>query len=204
MTERQSDRVAGVILAAGSGSRMGTFPKVLLELDGEPLLQHVIGSAMESQLAELHVVLGYESARVLEKMPEYSPAQITVNPDFEQGQSTSVKAGFRSISSSMNAGMVLLGDQPGIPSKLINQLISAYTLERPLLVIPRYNGKRGNPVIIDRLLFGEIEALKGDIGARALFEAHHDDVRYVDFPFPAPLDIDTPADLEARRRELGA
>ena len=197
-------RVAGVILAAGSGSRMGTFPKVLLELDGKPLLQHVIEQAMGSQLAEVHVVLGYENVRVLELIPENSPVQITVNPDYEQGQSTSVKAGFRSISSSMSAGMVLLGDQPGISSGLIDQMIRAHALERPSLVIPRYNGQRGNPVIIDRSLFGEIEALNGDTGARALFTAHHHDVRYVDFPFPAPPDIDTPADLEARRRELGA
>ncbi|CAN5516851.1 hypothetical protein BH23CHL4_BH23CHL4_06700 [soil metagenome] len=203
MHPEQSAQVAGVILAAGQGSRMGSFPKQLLELKGKWLLQHAIDHALRSLLDELVIVLGYEYAQVRELIWEGWHGQIVVNPHYTEGQSGSVQAGIRTVSASMNAAMMLLGDQPGVTTDIIDQLVDVYTRKRPLLVVPRYNSKRGNPVIIDRSLFAEIENLTGDTGAKSLLDAHASEIEYLDFPFPAPRDIDTHDDLEFVKRELG-
>jgi molybdenum cofactor cytidylyltransferase len=189
-------RVAGIVLAAGRGSRMGASPKQLLMLDGKFLIQHVIDSAKESQLGQLVIVLGHEHLKVRELIDEGRYGEIIVNPHYQQGQSTSIRKGIHSISPSMDAAMILLGDQPGITSAMIDQLIDAYGSKKSPLVVPRYNGKRGNPVIIDRSLFAEIDELTGDTGARALFDKHSAEIEYVNFDFRAPPDIDTMDDYE--------
>ncbi len=178
---------------------MGAFPKQLLELHGKMILQHVIDSARQSQLVELTVVLGYQAATVRELIDEGPHARIIFNPRFQEGQSTSVRAGVRSISSTIDAAMILLGDQPGVTAPMIDQLIDFYAQRRPLLAVPCYSGKRGNPVIIDRSLFVEIQQLTGDTGAKSLFEKHLSGTEFLDFDMPSPPDIDTTEDYEAAK-----
>lgn len=181
---------------------MGSFPKQLLLLNGKWLLQHVIDNALDSNLGDLVIVLGHEFAQVRELIFEGMHGQVILNPHYRKGQSTSVRAGISSVAQSMDAAMVLLGDQPGVTSAVIDHMIDAYAHRRSALVVPRYAGQPGNPVIIDRSLFPEIRDLKGDAGAKPLFQKHASETEYVDFDFPAPPDIDTHDDLESMKAML--
>jgi molybdenum cofactor cytidylyltransferase len=91
----------------------------------------------------------------------------------------------------------VLADQPFLKHETINRLIAEYREKKPEIIVPTYNGSRGNPVLLDRSVFDELGALKGDIGCRAIFQAHKEGILKVPVPDAGVLlDLDTPADVE--------
>lgn len=184
--------VSGIILAAGRSSRLGR-PKQLLQLGGEPLLRHVIRRALSSRLNELIVVLGYEAEQIAQAVGALGQ-RMAVNADYAEGQSTSVRAGLAAIDPRADAVMFLLGDQPGIESSVIDQLIERFEAAGSLIVQPAYEGHPGNPVLFARSLFPELATVTGDEGARSLIRRYQRDVTLVPVNCPAPRDIDTEDD----------
>ena len=89
---------------------------------------------------------------------------------------------------------MLLGDQPGVSSEIINTVVRVWRERTAPIVIPVWNGERGNPVIFARSIFPEIRALHGDTGARAIFKTHESDIAVVEFDLTMPPDVDTPED----------
>ncbi|MCD4720195.1 MAG: nucleotidyltransferase family protein [Desulfobacula sp.] len=190
-----TQKIAGVILAAGSASRMGKT-KQLLPFGKNTLLGQVVQNAGESTLHEIIVVLGH-CADEIEKVIDFSGAKVVRNTAYSKGQSTSLIKGLENVSSICDAAIFLLGDQPLVTAAIINRLIDAFETSNTPIVIPYCNGKRGNPVIIATSLFYRLKSLSGDTGPRVLFDEFKDSILKVSVPDEAILiDVDTKDDYE--------
>jgi molybdenum cofactor cytidylyltransferase len=196
-------RVAAIVLAAGRSTRMGGPNKLLEQISGKPLVRIAAEEALASRARPVVVVSGHERAR-LEAALAGLPVRLVHNPDYAQGLSTSVKAGLAALPPEAEAAVVCLGDMPQVTSALIDRLIAAFDPERnALVVLPTFNGKRGNPVLWSRRFFPELMALEGDVGARHLIGAYPEVVIEVPVENAAAMvDIDTPDALRAAKAEM--
>jgi len=190
-----STKIAGIILAAGTSSRLGQ-PKQLLTYKGKTLLNWVIEVAIQSSLSQIILVLGHK-ADDIQKTIIYPNISILHNPQYHQGQSSSIRHGIKALDPLIDAAMFLLGDQPMIKLETINTLIAAYGKEKSLIVMPTFQGKRGNPVIFDRRFFPQLKTLSGDSGGRVLFDENVDQILMVEVDDPGILmDVDSFEDYE--------
>ena len=186
-----SDRAptAALILAAGLGTRFGGR-KLLAAIDGRPMLQHVLDLAADAGLRRVVVVLGND-ADELEAACSWRDELRVRNPTPENGLAGSVALGVKTLSRLKSDRVaVLMGDQPFLTQEQLKSLLYA----RGQIVVPRYDGKPGNPVILDRSVWPLARSLRGDRGFSQLFAAYGNLVTYVDVPGTNP-DIDTRADL---------
>jgi molybdenum cofactor cytidylyltransferase len=189
--------VAGIILAAGSSSRMGRN-KLLLELDGKPILCHAVDQALGAGLSEIVVVTGHQASKVRAALGN-RPVKVIEAREHRLGMSASLKAGIRALSPKAEAALVMLGDMPQVSAALIRRLIGAYNpTESRSIVLPTVAGKRGNPVLFDQRYFAEMLAVEGDVGARHLIGAHDDQVAEVAVEDAGIFtDVDTPEAYDA-------
>jgi molybdenum cofactor cytidylyltransferase len=183
--------IGAVVLAAGEGSRFGG-PKQLAELDGRPLLEHVlITLAAVPELERTVVVLGARADEVRAAVDMHG-ADVTVADDWEEGQAASLRAGLAALDD-VDGAMILLGDQPGITPAAIAAVLVHFDGTRALRAV--YDGEPGHPVVLQRQLVKEALNLRGDSGARELLEASG--VRRIEVGHLCePADVDTPADLD--------
>ncbi len=195
--------VAAVILAAGSSSRMGQA-KPLMPLMDKPLLAHVLDAVRASNVREIVVVLGADSDRI-QRAIRLDGTRVVVHAGYRDGMSSSIQTGVRAASPLAEAFLIVLGDQPLVAPATIDALVARRREVQARAVVPTFRGTRGNPVLLDRTLAGEIEAVRGDVGCRGVLEAHADEV--VELPVGDPgvlLDVDTPQDLQALEAALRA
>jgi molybdenum cofactor cytidylyltransferase len=188
----EKQRVAGVVLAAGSSSRMGR-PKALLPYRGKPLLQHVIDLAAPA-FAEVIVVLGHGAAEIRAALSLPPHARAVLNPDFGSGQASSLRTGLAAAGTDAAAAIVLMGDQPGIRADAIRRVFNEHERSGAPVVRVTYAGIPGHPVLLDREVWPELAAASGDVGARDWIKRHPDRVATVALPFPPPLEVDTEED----------
>jgi molybdenum cofactor cytidylyltransferase len=144
-------RVAAVVLAAGGSKRFGR-PKQLLSWEGDTLLGHVVDVALASGAEPVVVVLGHQADACRAALGG-RPVQVVVNPDWAQGQSTSVRAGLAALPANVSGALFPLVDQPGVTPDLTNALIKRHQATLAPVVWPEYQGRRGNPVLFDRDIF---------------------------------------------------
>jgi len=184
--------VAAIILAAGRSSRMGRN-KLLLDLEGKPILCHAVDQALGAGLSEIVVVSGHQASKVRAALGE-RPVKVIEAREHRLGMSASLKAGIRALGPKVDAVLVMLGDMPQVSAPLIQHLIAAYNpLEGRSIVVPTLDGKRGNPVLFDRRYFQEMLELEGDVGARHLIGTHDDHVAELSVDDAAVFtDVDTP------------
>ena len=164
------EHVAGVLLAAGQGTRFGG-DKLVARLDGEPLVRHAAAMLVRAGVRELVVVVGPDSgsiegalSEVLECGP-HSPvhARIVVNPHAAKGLGTSVAAGIGALGPPVEAALVALGDQPRVPDEVPRALLAAWRGTGAPIVAPRYQGGvRGNPVLFDATGKPRLDLYMGD------------------------------------------
>ena len=196
MTE--GSRIAAVVLAAGASTRMGTA-KQLLQIDGRPLVQHVLDNVQRSRVGEIILVLGH-SAEVIQRELKLEGAKVVLNENFLQGMGTSLKSGLAAVNSEVQAALIILADQPFVRPETLDQLIAEHERTRAQIVIPTYRGFRGNPVLLDRSVFPEVMGLSGDIGCRAIFGEHQDGIVKLEVgDVGILLDIDQKSDYESFR-----
>jgi len=195
--------VAAIVLAAGRSTRMGGPNKLLETISGKPLVRIAAEQALSSRASPVVVVSGHERARVEAALAGLD-VRLVHNPDYPQGLSTSVRAGLAALPPESEAAIVCLGDMPQVTSALIDRLIAAFDPERnALVVLPTFDGKRGNPVLWSRRFFPELMALEGDVGARHLIGAYPEVVTEVPVENAAAMaDIDTPDALRAAKAEM--
>jgi molybdenum cofactor cytidylyltransferase len=193
-------RIAALVLAAGKSSRMGSN-KLLEEVGGKPMAAWAVEAAREAGCSEILVVTGRERDAV-EAALKAKDVRFVHNPAYDEGLSSSLKAGIAALSEDSDAAVVLLGDMPKLRADHLEALIAAYAPNAGgAICVPSYKGKRGNPVLFDRRYFPEIQTLAGDSGARALIAEHADAVAEVPFEDDAILrDVDTPEGLAALKR----
>jgi molybdenum cofactor cytidylyltransferase len=188
--------LTAVVLAAGSSQRLEGRNKLLLPWQGKTVIRQVVENTLAA-MAEVVVVTGYQAERV-EGALEGLPVKIVHNPDYPAGQATSLRRGLQAVGPDKNRGiMFVLGDQPLVPPALLKTLALAFTLEEPLALYPRYQGKRGNPVLFDRRTFPALAGVAGDQGGRQVLARLGEGARAIDTICPGVIrDIDTPQDLE--------
>ena len=198
-------RIAAVVLAAGQSRRMGALNKLLIEVDGVPMVRRVAAAALASKAAPVVVVTGHEAERVRAALAGLDVA-FAHNSDFAEGMSSSLHCGVEALDSERAPGIdgavVCLGDMPRTSAALIDRLIAGFNpLEGRAIGVPTYRGKRGNPVLWAARFFGEMRNLSGDVGARHLIGDHADAVYEVESPdHSVTIDVDTPEALDALGR----
>jgi molybdenum cofactor cytidylyltransferase len=191
--------ISGVVLAAGTSSRLGR-PKQLLELEGRPLLQHVVDAAAASGLDEVVVVLGYEAERIALALELPAGARVVVNDDYESGQSTSLRAGLSSVDSRADAAAILLGDQPGLTSAAIRKVLDTFRESDAPILRALWQGTPGHPVVLARSEWEWIRGLEGDKGARD-FVAASTRAEVIEMDEPPVADVDTWEQYERLRED---
>jgi len=188
--------IIAVILSAGESSRMGR-PKALLPIDGVRFIERIVATLKSTRVDEIITVLGHNAEEMRQKVSDL-PVKIVVNQDYKQGQLSSLIAAIRSIESGENhhrvdAILVHLVDHPYINVDLVNLMIDRFYETKPLIVVPRYRGRRGHPVIFSRALFAELLAAPLDQGAKTVVHAHRDQTLEIDTDDAGvTVDIDTP------------
>lgn len=192
---------SGLILAAGESERMGT-PKMLLPWRGWTVLEQVIHCAFEGGVGEAVVVLGGEGekiASILLKKPFKKTLKIVYNPHFKKGMLSSIQAGLRKIDESSQAILLALGDQPSIPQSIFRTLLETFPSCGKGILIPRFSGKGGHPIVISRKYFDFILSLdSGKESLHSLTKSYYWDVHHLEVSAPEILqDIDKPEDYEA-------
>jgi molybdenum cofactor cytidylyltransferase len=180
--------LAGLILAAGEGSRFGRHPKLLAQLDGLPLLEHAIRAQCATpQLARVVVVLGAHAAEISAAI-DFGRAEPVLCEQWRQGQAASLRRGLAQLSQASKV-IVTLGDEPAITPLVIARFLDAPPGTRAV-----YDGRPGHPVVLGREHALAIERLSGDRGARDLIQ-HGPTIECADL---APVrDVDTREDLRA-------
>lgn len=187
--------ISVIVLAAGESRRMGEINKLHMPINGVPLIRRSIETILAAELGELVVVLGHERVDT-EALLEGLPVRTEWNDDYQSGQMTSVHCGLGSLSQTCNGVMIALGDQPALTVNDINYLVDAFfSRDGGEVVIPEYQGKRGNPVIISSRCRQQIIAGNYNLGCRRFIENNPELVRTVEMPGPSVvIDLDTPMD----------
>ena len=196
-----SMNVAAIILAGGTSSRMGNGRnKLLLPLHNRPVLVHVLEAALGSRAHPIVLVLGYQAEQVREHIGpclKTHEIQVVENPAYAQGQSTSMQAGLRALLErpeiqQVDAALFLLGDQPMVTSSMINQLLACTEQSGKRIVLPLYQGQRGNPVLFSLDFAPELLAVSGDEGGRGLLKQYPDEIATLEMGEEAAnFDVDT-------------
>ena len=167
--------LAAVILSAGASSRMGR-PKALLPYREGTFLEHLIQVTRHPRIGLTRVVLG-AGAEVIRTFAKLDPSVVVVNPEWEQGQLSSICAGLRSLDGINTDGIVLCPvDHPLVSARLVGDLVDRFYQDKKAIVLPTYNGRRGHPAIFSSALYAELLAAPADMGARAVVWAHAADV----------------------------
>jgi molybdenum cofactor cytidylyltransferase len=190
--------VEGILLAAGQSRRMG-YPKPLLKLRDRTFLEH-LSELMLRSVSRLVIVLGAHAQTVARAVPD-DPRVVTVeNREYERGQLSSLQTGLACIGAESRAAMVHLVDHPTVRAETFAALFREYETTGRSIVIARYRGRRGHPVVFDRAVFRELLNAPLDQGARAVVNADPSRVSFLDVDDPGiVLDLDTPEDLKRAR-----
>ena len=209
-TAPRNKNVAGIILAAGRGSRMGKA-KQLLPFGRTTLLDHVMDTVQRAGLDCVVLVLGFKAGQIRHALnlprreqarPDRSRLQVIDNPDWHKGQSFSVAAGLEALPADMDGALFLLGDQPLVTVQTLRHLVSAFQTSDHWILAPCFNGQRGNPVLVASPLFDRLRQPGGDAGARSLFEEFRHRMHCLAVDDPGILkDVDTPEEYDALVRE---
>jgi molybdenum cofactor cytidylyltransferase len=184
-------RIEIIVLAAGASTRLGT-PKQLLCYRGETLLRRTVETALSVQVHAVRVVLGYASEKMKFEISDF-PVELIINPQWQQGISTSIRSGIESLDPTVEAAIIVVCDQPNVTSSILIKLIEMYTSSRARIVTCRYSGTVGVPTLYDRQLFPDLIALSGDHGAKPIIERYASERVEIDFP-GGEIDIDTVTD----------
>jgi molybdenum cofactor cytidylyltransferase len=201
---RSNSRVGAVVLAAGSSSRMGEA-KQLLPLADSTVLGQTLGNLLAAKVDEIVLVLGSSAETIRQQIAELpmKHLKILVNPEYGQGMATSLRAGLAALDEDIEAALIVLADQPFIRTETFDRIMDEYRRSVAQIVIPMFQGFRGNPVLLDRSVFLEVMALRGDIGCRAIFGNHLDGIIKSEVnDIGILLDIDNKDDYE-RLRDFG-
>jgi molybdenum cofactor cytidylyltransferase len=183
-----------ILLAAGSSSRLGRA-KQLIEFQGKTLIQNSIDEAKRSQVDFLVVVLG-ANADLIQTGFDYSSTPFIVNPDWQNGMSSSMQVGLRFLMEKEEIDQVLLMlcDQPFVDASLLDQLITTNAASGKGIVASAYSNTLGVPALFEGRYFDELLQLTGSEGAKKVIFKHQAEVHALDFPLGA-VDLDTEEDV---------
>lgn len=169
-------------------------PKQLINYQGQALIRHQLNTIMALDPAHIQVVLGAHAEAILPELEDF-PADIIRNEAWDEGLSTSIRAGIKAVPSTIHAILFMLVDQPLIETSFLQRLLDQANQEKVWISCAYYHGKYGVPALFKRPLFGALQELKGDQGAKPLFQQNTPHLVGIDYP-PAGFDLDRPEDLD--------
>jgi molybdenum cofactor cytidylyltransferase len=187
--------LAGLILAAGASSRMGS-PKALLLCQGETFLDRLIG-VLSAHCSPVIVVLGHDAEIIRAGLSRAAQATFVVNENHAAGQLSSLQCGLRAVPEGAAGVLFTPVDHPGVAASTVAAIANRFAQGDSLIIVPRYNGRHGHPVCCARALIPEFLALPLNSQARAVIHRHAGQTAYVDVQDPAILwDVDDPASYD--------
>ena len=200
--ESREGPVAGILLAAGTSSRMGKN-KLLFEIEGESVIRRAVRRALAGGLSPLVVVLGHESDKAWSEIEDL-PCQWALNPLYEQGINSSLKAGIMAVRGlKAKAALVMLADMPFVTSEMIAALVERYRTTAAPLVISDYECVTAPPMLYDRSLFKEILTMDGESCGKQVVKRHRAEAEVLSWPASALADLDVPADYAQMKSGQG-
>jgi molybdenum cofactor cytidylyltransferase len=206
MPAERAGRIAGVVLAAGTSSRLGAN-KLLLRLHAEPLVRRVVRQAAEAGLSPVIVVLGHEAERVASALGGLAveTVETVVNPAYRAGMHGSLRTGIERVPADCAAAVVLLGDMPLVTAAMIEALAERFRRGTEPLVLSLYGDVQAPPTLYARSLFPAL-AGAGAGGGREVVLAHRSEAAEIRWPEALLADVDRPEDaarLGVRSPEAG-
>ena len=195
---------AAIILAAGQAARYRAgggmeASKLIADLDGVPMVRHVALAALASRARPVVAVTGHAQSAVEAALAGLAVSK-THNPLFATGMASSLQAGVAALPPQTRGAVILLADMPRVRAEVIDQLIDALAANPDAAAaVPVFNGQRGNPAALSRILFPAVMRLTGDQGARSLLEGGGGVIEVAVLDGSVTVDIDTPDALAALR-----
>jgi CTP:molybdopterin cytidylyltransferase MocA len=189
-------KIVAAILAAGLSRRLGR-PKQLLDWHGIPLVRHSTQTMLDAGVARVGVIIGHQAAHVRVALAGL-PVDLTMNPDFADGQGSSVACAAR-WANEHDADALVIGlcDQPLLQSAHVRQIVSAWSASQPAVLVPRVNQQPTNPVVWSRALLAALSTLTGEQGGRLLFQRGVATPTWCDMQTPELLeDVDSEEDYQ--------
>lgn len=180
-------------------------PKALLPIGGKTFIELIVSALKASKVGKIIVVLGHNAEEIKSKIA-HLPVTFVVNKDYARGQLSSLIAALRSLGTEGVAGkvdgvLVHLVDHPFLNPTLVNEMIERFYDSKKLIIVPRYKGRRGHPVIFSSQLFSELLNASLDQGAKTVVHAHRAETLEIETEDEGVVaDIDTP---EEYRRQIG-
>jgi molybdenum cofactor cytidylyltransferase len=182
--------IVAIVLAAGLSTRMGR-PKQTLPVSGKSMLERVLETFRQTKVDKVVVVIGANEREVRDKV-RFEKERVIVNSEFAKGMSGSLRLGLAAAGNDADAVIVALADQPLLKATTVDRLIEEHLNSKASIIMPVYNGRRGNPVLFDRSLFPQILKVRGDVGAKSVVEKNKAVVLEVNVPDEGVLvDVDT-------------
>jgi molybdenum cofactor cytidylyltransferase len=175
--------------------------KLLLKLNGETLIEHVVNVTKKSSVDEVVVVLGYDATKVKERLAKID-CKFAVNENYMKGQSESVKVGLSAISGNAEAVMILPADAALVDPESINSVLEEYRRSKSTIVIASHQQQSGHPILLDRALFPEVSKIDEHTqGLKAVINRHRAEINYVEARAENVLvDIDTKEEFDKHFR----
>jgi molybdenum cofactor cytidylyltransferase len=187
-----SPRIAAIILAAGASSRMGAN-KMLMPVNGVPMVRHAVQTVHDAGCAPVVVVVGHDELLLRHALAGVS-CEFAVNPDFTGPTSTSLHAGLRALDASVDATVVLLADMVQVTAPMVRALLDSLSASPAPLAVSRYADVLAPPLLFRRALWPELLAWNGEGCGKAVVKAHQHEALIHDWPAAALRDVDTPDD----------
>ena len=178
-------KISCLVLAAGLSSRMTIGNKLLLKVKSLTIVEKTIENLVNCNIDSFFIILGHQS-NLLSKVLKNFKIPLIINDSYKEGLSSSIKKGISLIDNKSNGVMICLADMPKITSNTYNILIEKfkkfYDSSTPLIILPEYNGKTGNPVILSNHFFSELKEISGDVGAKYLIKKNKKYIKKVNIP----------------------
>ena len=185
--------IVAVILSAGESRRMGR-PKALLPIDGQTFIERIVAALKQTKVGKIIVILGH-NARELQSKISHLPVEILINTDYKLGQLSSLQLAVRNLQPDLDCdGMLVhLVDHPYLAPALVEEMIRRFYETKKRIIVPKFHGKRGHPVIFSNALFDEILSAPMEEGAKAVVNAHRAETLEIETEEEGiAVDIDTP------------
>jgi CTP:molybdopterin cytidylyltransferase MocA len=185
--------IVAVVLSAGESSRMGR-PKALLPIYGQTFIERIVAALKQTRVGKIIVILGHNASELQPKI-SHLPVEILINTDYKLGQLSSLQLAVRHLQLDQDCdGMLVhLVDHPYLTPALVQEMIRRFYETKKRIIVPKFHGKRGHPVIFSRELFAELLSAPVDQGAKAVVNAHRADTLEIETEEAGiALDIDTP------------
>lgn len=187
--------IVAVLLSAGESRRMGS-PKALLPIGSKTFIEQIVASLEKSKVGKIVIVLGHNAEGIRSQVAHLRVTWV-VNQDYAKGQLSSLIAAVRSLQKpacapQVDGILVHLVDHPFLDSRLVNEMIDRFYESKKLIVVPRYQGRRGHPVIFSKALFAELLRAPLEEGAKGVVHAHRDETLEIETGEEGvTVDIDT-------------